>query len=141
VDNKIAHLQMIQAVITRMAGNSFMLKGWTVTLVSALTALSARDANKLFFLIAFPPLFAFWLLDGYFLGLERSYRVLYERVRAQEEAAIDFNLRAAPPGLGQVLRVMVSFSLFAFYFVLGAATLAAVLLAHTYVVPAECKPG
>lgn len=130
---------MIQAVISRMASNSFYLKGWTVTLVAGLTALSARDANKLFFLIAFPPLLAFWLLDAYFLGLERSYRDLYNAVRKVDEAAIDFDLKAAPPGLGQLLRVMASFSLLAFYFVLGAATLAAVLLAHTYVVPPAPK--
>jgi len=30
------HLELIQAVITRMAGNSFLIRGWSVTLVSAL---------------------------------------------------------------------------------------------------------
>ena len=38
---KIAHLQMIQAVITRLAGNSFMVKRWSLTLVVALLALAA----------------------------------------------------------------------------------------------------
>jgi len=39
---------MIQAVINRMASNSFLLKGWTVMLVSALFALAAFFALALF---------------------------------------------------------------------------------------------
>jgi hypothetical protein len=33
--DKIKHLEMIQAVISRLANNSFLLKGWSITLVSA----------------------------------------------------------------------------------------------------------
>ena len=40
MESKIAYLQMIQAVIARMAGNSFLIKGWSVTLVAALFALA-----------------------------------------------------------------------------------------------------
>jgi hypothetical protein len=36
---KEKHLELIQAVISRMAGNSFLLKGWSVTLAAALLAL------------------------------------------------------------------------------------------------------
>ena len=43
MDKKIKHLEMIQGVINRMASNSFLLKGWTVVLVSALFALAAND--------------------------------------------------------------------------------------------------
>ena len=43
--SKLEHLKMLQAVITRMASNSFMVKGWCITLVSALLALSAKDAR------------------------------------------------------------------------------------------------
>ncbi len=34
---QIKHMEMIQAVITRMANNSFMIRGWCVTLVSVYT--------------------------------------------------------------------------------------------------------
>ena len=33
---------MIQAVTTRMAGNSFLIKRWSITLVAALFVLAAR---------------------------------------------------------------------------------------------------
>ena len=35
MEKKIKHLEMIQAVIVRMGNNSFLLKGWSVTLISA----------------------------------------------------------------------------------------------------------
>ena len=31
MDNKIKHLEMIEAIIERMANNSFLLKGWAIT--------------------------------------------------------------------------------------------------------------
>ena len=48
-ENKIRHLEMIQGVINRMASNSFMLKGWAVTLVAGIFALAAKDTDKLYF--------------------------------------------------------------------------------------------
>ena len=47
MDNKVNHLEMIQGVISRMASNSFALKGWAVTLVAGIFALSSKDADKL----------------------------------------------------------------------------------------------
>ena len=41
MEKKIKHLEMIQGVINRMAGNSFALKGWSVTLI-ALTGHSLK---------------------------------------------------------------------------------------------------
>lgn len=52
MEKKLKHLEMIQAVINRMANNSFMLKGWTVTLVAGIFALASKDADKMYFLIA-----------------------------------------------------------------------------------------
>ena len=28
--DRVKHLELIQAIVTRMAGNSFLIKGWTV---------------------------------------------------------------------------------------------------------------
>ena len=58
-DNKIKHLEMIQAVINRMASNSFMLKGWALTLVAGIMALSAKDTDKMYFLVAYIPIIIF----------------------------------------------------------------------------------
>ena len=59
-----------------MAANAFLLKGWSVTLVSALFALSAIDRSRAFFIIAYLPVLVFWALDAYYLSLERQFRAL-----------------------------------------------------------------
>ena len=80
MDKTIAHLGFIQGVITRMGANSFLLKGWSVTLVAAMFALAVKDADKRFMLIAYFPVFVFWTLDAFFLHQEKLFRKLYEDV-------------------------------------------------------------
>ncbi|MDN5870234.1 MAG: hypothetical protein L0H73_05880 [Nitrococcus sp.] len=92
MEKQLAHLQMIQAVINRMSVNSFLLKGWSVVLVSALFALSAGAPEAPFVYLAFFPAVAFWGLDGYFLWHERLFRRLYDRVRLSTEESIDFSM-------------------------------------------------
>ena len=82
---KVAHLEMLQAVIGRMNQNSFLLKGWNVVLVSALFALSVDGKDIAFVLFAFFPAFVLWGLDGYYLRQEKLFRGLYDKVRAQDE--------------------------------------------------------
>lgn len=92
---KEKHLELIQGVINRMAGNSFQLKGWSVVLVSALFALAAKDARVHFVFVAYFPAIAFWILDGYFLRQERLYRELYKAVSKQPGDDSDFSMNAA----------------------------------------------
>lgn len=94
--NKHKHLEFIQGAVNRMAGNLFLLKGWTVTLIAALFALAAKDASKTYMVIAYFPLFIFWVLDGYFLSQERRFRALYDHVRSLREEEIDFSMNTAP---------------------------------------------
>ena len=83
---------MIQAVVNRMSVNSFLLKGWSVVLISALFALAAGDSEALFVYIAYFPAFAFWMLDAYFLRQERLFRKLFDRVRHLAETDVDFSM-------------------------------------------------
>jgi hypothetical protein len=96
MDNKHKHLEFLQGAINRMAGNLFLLKGWTITLIAALFALSAKDSNQAYVLIAYFPTIVFWILDGYFLAQERRFRALYDHVRKLSEAEIDFSMDTAP---------------------------------------------
>jgi hypothetical protein len=80
MEAKLEHLKMIQDVIARMAGNSFLLKGWTVTLVAALFAFAAKDAERSLVIIAWIPLLVFAGLDAYYLLQERLFRRLYDQV-------------------------------------------------------------
>ena len=94
-ENKIKHLEFIQDIINRMSNNSFMLKGWAVTLVAGIFTISSRDADKMYFLVAYIPIMIFWFLDSYYLKQEHLYRCLYEDVRQKKEEEIDFSLNAA----------------------------------------------
>lgn len=75
-----------------MSNNSFMLKGWTVTLVAGIYALSAKDADKMFFLVSYLPILIFWFLDTYYLWQEKIYRCLYDEVRIKSNDEIDFDM-------------------------------------------------
>ncbi len=52
LENKIKHLEMIEAIIERMARNSFQLKGWSITLISLVSAISTQGSDKRFILLA-----------------------------------------------------------------------------------------
>jgi hypothetical protein len=92
MDNKQSHLRMIQGIINRLSQNSFLLKGWSVVLVSGLFALAASKSDVLFILLAYFPTLAFWALDGYFLWQERLFRALYDRTRLLPDDQIDFSM-------------------------------------------------
>ena len=90
-DQTIKHLELIQAVITRLAQNSFAMKGWAVTLVAAVFALSAKETNPLYFLIATLPVLSFWGLDAYYLRQEHLHRKLYDAVRRLPPSEAEYN--------------------------------------------------
>lgn len=80
MENKIKHLEFIQSTITRMNQNSFQIKGWMITLVSALLALYASSERVVYILIAIVPAVVFWFLDAYYLQQERRFRGVYNDV-------------------------------------------------------------
>ncbi|MDE2031044.1 MAG: hypothetical protein KGI58_02155 [Patescibacteria group bacterium] len=96
MSDKHKHLDFIQIIITRMAVNSFLLKGWTITLIAGIFALSAKDANHKYIWLALFPIFIFWVLDGYYLLEERLFRSLYNHVRKLEGKEIDFSMNTKP---------------------------------------------
>jgi len=89
---KIHYLDMIQDVIKRMENNSFVLKGWAVTLIAGVFALISKDAKISYFIIPYMPVLLFWILDSYYLQLERKYRALYKAAIKKNSSEIDFNL-------------------------------------------------
>lgn len=101
MEKKLKHLDFLQLVITRMNVNSFLIKGWTVTLVAALFAFAAKDTNIKYVLITYISTPLFWYLDGYYLSVERQYRELYNVVKNKNEDEIDFDLNASGYNTGK----------------------------------------
>ncbi len=93
-ENKRAHLKMIQGVINRMASNQFLFKGWSVTLIAAITAFTAKDSSPALMAIPVVATLLFWAVDAYYLMLERAYRNLYDLVTTKTETDIDFKMKA-----------------------------------------------
>ncbi|GAK52875.1 hypothetical protein U14_04132 [Candidatus Moduliflexus flocculans] len=108
---------MIQDIIKRMASNSFMIKGWTLTLVVA--TLLLKGENKYQVLIAYIPLLVFWFLDAYFLQQERLYRKLYNWViqnrLKSDEYILDMNAYRFKNDVQSLDRTMSSVTLAWFY--------------------------
>ena len=94
VDEKLKHLEFIQAVIARMATNSFLFKGWAVTIAAGLAAFAAVDSRAALLVIALVSTLMFWGLDGYYLWLERAFINIHNLVAAKkEDDPIDFAMR------------------------------------------------
>jgi hypothetical protein len=71
------HLDHIQAVITRHNSNSFMIKGWAITICTVVLTVAGTWKEPIIALIAFVPILVFWLLDSFYLANERCYVSLY----------------------------------------------------------------
>ncbi len=76
-------IDLIESCITRMAQNSFLIKGWYITLLAAVIALFPKSENVtiIVYIISIISV-AFWWLNAFFLYTERKYRDFYEHVIA-----------------------------------------------------------
>lgn len=82
-------IDLIQDIIKRMAHNSFLIKGWTITLILTTFLLKSEDLEK-GALISLVPLVGFWFLDSFYLSTERNYKKLHEWIIANRKNSLDF---------------------------------------------------
>jgi hypothetical protein len=116
----IDEIKIIQDVIKRMADNSFKIKGWTVTLI--VITLIFKGKSNINHLLAFLPLVSFWILDTYYLRVERIYRKIYAWViknrPKNDDYLFDLNPKRFENEVDGYLKTMFSISLGMFYGVL-----------------------
>lgn len=106
-DDKRSHLEFIQGVINRLSSNTFLFKGWSITIISAIfTAMIATGNNDLLWLILGIVLM-FWAIDAYYLMLERSYRKLYKQVAETSSEKISYEMN-----VGQFIKLSAWFEAF-----------------------------
>ena len=92
------HLDYIQSTINRMAGNQFQIKGWSITIDTAILTIFANSFNRTegpniyFLLIAAFPILLFWMLDAKFLSTERRLRRIYMDVADGVEGIRPFEM-------------------------------------------------
>ena len=125
------HLDIMQGTITRMAENSRTCKVWCVTLVSAILVLVARTGEADHALIALAPTVLFYVLDAYYLSLERGFRRSYGSfVRKIHEGQVSISDLYAVVPTGSITRgtlwaMFRSFSVPPFYAVVVGTVLLA----------------
>lgn len=94
-DSQIKHLEFVQAAISRLGNNSFLIKSWAITLTAAFAGFSLGQDSWEIALAGVLPVVAFWVLDGYYLCLERRYRRLYDDVRLRSPGMVPFLMDAS----------------------------------------------
>lgn len=118
-------IDLIQGVINRMARNSFMIKGWSLTVVGIASSLNLTSEKSAFLCVGIPVIcFFFWHLDAFYLRTERKYRALYNDVvdkynHKKYDQINWFSLSTADyeydPSVGSLKTVMFSKTILPFY--------------------------
>lgn len=120
-----SYLNILQSIISRMAGNSANCKTWCITLVSGILVVIADKAKPNYAWIALIPVILFFFLDAYYLGQERTFRATYNdfvrRMHAEAVGSMDLFLVAPLKGFNVVtctLQASLSFAIYPFYLTL-----------------------
>lgn len=124
-----SYLTILQGVIGRMASSSAGAKTWCIALVSAIIVVVADKADARYVWIALVPVALFFLLDAYYLGLERLFRDRYNDfiVKLHEGTAEVDDVFIVTPGTGTMKAAFgacASVSVWPFYILLALMLLA-----------------
>jgi hypothetical protein len=95
-DAQIKHLEFIQAVVARLANDSFLMKGWALTVAGIIFGFAVDQGNWRIGAAALLPVVGFWGLDAYFLRQERLFRKLYDAVRVPGSPVERFSMNTQP---------------------------------------------
>lgn len=116
-------IDLIQGCINRMANNSFLIKGWAIGVFAGVTAFTKGENLSNMLLLIFTtivPFICFWILDAYYLQVEKKYRALYEdRIPKRKNNDISelYELNTSKYKVDCIFKIMFSTTLFVFYFI------------------------
>jgi hypothetical protein len=114
------HINTLQNIISRLSNYSANCKTWTITLVSALALVLLNEENEKYFFLLIFPILMFWIIDCYYLGLEKVFREIYDKFQidlnsaSKIESDIKFTLKGRR--LNNFFRAMISLSTTPIYF-------------------------
>ncbi len=92
--NRIKHMEMVQAVVARLGGNGFLVKGWAITIAAGFSGFALSQDNGWLAAIALVSVLFFWSVDAYFLRSERLFRALFTQLRTMDESVEPFLMDA-----------------------------------------------
>lgn len=91
--DKIKYLEMIEAIISRLSSHSFSIKNWFVISLGGLLLYGLNNPGSKGLVVAFVVTTAFYLIDAYYLFLERCFRKKYNQALADECDLFDLNIK------------------------------------------------
>ena len=122
-----SYLNILQSIVSRMAGNSANCKTWCITLVSGILVVIADKAKPNYGWLALIPVLLFFFLDAYYLGQERAFRATYNdfvrRMHSGIAETTDLFIVAPLKGFNVItatLQSTLSFAIYPFYLTLIA---------------------
>jgi hypothetical protein len=129
VDGRVKHLEMLQSIISRMAGQGAGLKNYCITLVTAICGVAISLKLPLSAFLALFPILVFWSLDAQYLRLERRFRALFDQVRLEGwETEPTFKIELGDAPRRSYLDAAFSWSLVTFYPALSLGVLAVAMI-------------
>lgn len=112
---RIKHLELLQAVISRLANEAALIRGWALTVSAAFFGFAAHSVSWQVAAIGLLPALAFWGLNAYYLRAERQFRSLYDRVRYHDPDVQPFSMNARGEKVDSTSQVGWSVTLRMFY--------------------------
>lgn len=119
----IKHLEILQGIISRMAGNSASCKTWALTIITGITAFAIQNQSIPIWTSLIPAIM-FFALDVFYLGIEIKFRdiqkVFVQKVSSNTLTPVDIymfeNDGSSLIRLKYIWGGIKSFSTFFFYF-------------------------
>jgi hypothetical protein len=79
-EDRRKHLELVSAIVARMAGASNAAKGWSVTVAGAAFGVAVVRASWYLFALGVGVLLVFGMLDALYLDNEKKFRDLYRAI-------------------------------------------------------------
>jgi uncharacterized protein (DUF486 family) len=113
-DLRVKHLEMVQAVIARLAVTGEAHKNYCLTISTAICGLAVTLQKPMIVLLALLPIVVFAFLDAQYLRTERRFRDHFDLVRA-EDWGLAPNFSMCPKSKPSYLSALTSWSIAGFY--------------------------
>ncbi|MET4215739.1 hypothetical protein ACVWWG_006963 [Bradyrhizobium sp. LB7.2] len=119
-DLRVKHLEMLQSLITRMAGYGASFKSYCITVTTTVVGFGFTLHRPLVSALAILPILAFAFADAQYLRVERRFRGAFNLIRAEgweQIPSFEINLDHAPAQ--PYWSAVTSWSILGFYGPLG----------------------
>lgn len=132
IELRVRELEMVQAIIARLAGYGAVIKNWCITVTTAVCGFGLTQHKPALVLLALFPIAIFSILDAEYLRAERRYRAVFDRLRGEDwERMPAFDLRAKGASRMEFASVYASWSILSFYLPIAVGVAATFLVADS----------